>query len=369
MALTNFAALTDEQLTIWQRKVWRAAREKMFISKFLGTDENAMIHRITELTKSDKGARAVITLITDLEDDGVAGDRFLEGNEEAMNSDDQVIQIDQLRHAIRHKGRMADQRSVVKFRENAMGNLSYWHANRWDQMAFLALSGVSFAMTNNGAPRPKQELAHLGFASDITAPSANRHYRWNGTAGTLDAGDTTAITAADVVTYDMLVDMRTKAEENYLRPLRESAGVEWYNVFMHPRQIAQLKKDDDFKKAYRNALERSPNNPLFKGTDVIWLDGLAIHKHRYVFNTTGAAAGSKWGAAGAINGGRILFCGAQALAMADLGPAYWDEKKFDYNNQPGIAVGKIAGLLKPQFYSIYNQSVEDFGVMAIDTAL
>lgn len=369
MALTNFAALTDEQLTIWQRKVWRAAREKMFVSKFLGSDENAMIHRITELKKTQKGTRAVITLITDLEDDGVAGDRFLEGNEEAMNSDDQVIQYDQLRHALRNKGRMAEQKSVVSFREQAMNNLSYWHANRWDQMAFLTLSGVSYTMQNNGVPRPKQELANLDFAGDISAPSPGRHYRWVGSSQDFAEGDTDEIVAGDTPSYNMLIEARTLAEENYIRPLREKEGVEWYNVFMTPRQIAHLKKDEDFKKAYRNAMERSPNNPIFKGTDVIWLDGFAIHKHRLVYNTGGAATGSRWGDAGAVHGARALLCGAQALAMADIGPAYWDEKEFDYNNQPGISVGKMAGYLKPKFYSIYNQSVEDFGVLALDTAM
>lgn len=368
MALTNFAALTDEQLTVWQRKVWRAAREKMFIGKFMGTDENAMIHRITDLTRDEKGSRAVLTLVTDLEDDGVAGDRFLEGNEEAMVSDDQVIEVDQLRHAIRHKGRMADQRSVVKFRENGLNNLSYWLSNRWDQMAFLSLSGISYTLHNNGAPRTKQELANLKFASDVTAPSANRHYWWDSANSEFKPGNTSNVTAADTISYEALIRARVLAENNYLRPIREKNGVEWYNVFVTPKGWSDLWMDEKFRAAYQNARERSPNNPLFQSTDVIYLNGLAIHKHRYVYNTAGAASGSKWGG-GTVDGQRVLFCGAQALGMADLGRPYWDEKTFDYNNQPGIAVGKIGGLLKPQFYSMYNESVEDFGVMALDFAL
>jgi len=369
MAYTNFAALTEHPLKVWQRKVWRAAREKMFIGKFLGTDENAMIHRITELTKTTKGDQAVITLVTDLEDDGVAGDRFLEGNEEAMVSDDQVITIDQLRHAVRSKGEMADQRSVVRFRQTAMNNLSYWLADRFDQMAFLTLSGISYTFTTKGALRPKQELANLAFADDVSAPTSARHFRWVDSSDSFAAGATGSVAAADKVSYATIINARTLAEENYIRPVRDVGGVEWYNMFMHPRQIAALKLDNDFKAAYQNALSRAPSNPLFKGTDVIWLDGIAIHKHRYVYNTLGAASGSKWGAAGAIDGARILMCGAQALAMADIGAAKWVEKEFDYDNQPGIAVGKKAGMLKPQFYSIYNQSVQDFSVICIDTAL
>jgi hypothetical protein len=75
MAVTNFNALTDEQKTVWSRQVWKAARNLAFTTKFTGSGPNSMIQRITELTKSEKGTRAVITLVADLEEDGVAGDR------------------------------------------------------------------------------------------------------------------------------------------------------------------------------------------------------------------------------------------------------------------------------------------------------
>ena len=129
MALTNFALLTDEQKTVWSMDLWKHARNYAFVNKFLGKDSNSLIQHVTELKKSEKGARAVITLLADLEGDGVAGDRTLEGNEEAMKSYDQVIRIDQLRHANRHEGRMADQKSVVEFRNNSRDVLAYWLAD------------------------------------------------------------------------------------------------------------------------------------------------------------------------------------------------------------------------------------------------
>ena len=61
----------------------------------------------------------------------------------------------------------------------------------------------------------------------------------------------------------------------------------------------------------------------------------------------------------------MLFCGAQALGMADLGAPYWDEEGFDYSNQQGISVGKILGFKKPKFESIYEAGAsEDFGVIS-----
>ena len=108
MATTNYAALTSEQKKVWARDIWKAARDYMFLNRFLGEGQTAMIQRISELTKTEKGDQAIITLVADLEGDGVAGDRTLEGNEEAGKSYDQKIRIDLLRHAVRHEGRMAE---------------------------------------------------------------------------------------------------------------------------------------------------------------------------------------------------------------------------------------------------------------------
>lgn len=52
---TNFAGLTTKQKLVWSRDTWQAARDKMFIKKFVGTGEDAMIQRITELTRTEKG--------------------------------------------------------------------------------------------------------------------------------------------------------------------------------------------------------------------------------------------------------------------------------------------------------------------------
>ena len=162
--------------------------------------------------------------------------------------------------------------------------------------------------------------------------------------------------------------------DSYIRPLRGEDGVEGFNVFMTPQGIAKLKLDPDFLSAWRHAQQRGDKNPLFKGTPLggksgIYVDGLNILEYRHVFNTKGAADGSKWGNGGHVDGQRILFCGAQAMGFADIGMAEWEEKVFDYGNSPGISVGKLFGMLKPQFYSIYSQSKEDFGVLVCDTAI
>jgi len=374
MSLTNFGALTDEEKTVWSMDVWKAARNKQFLNRFTGDGSDAMIQRITELTKTEKGARAVITLVADLEGDGVAGDRTLEGNEEKMKSYDQVIQLDQLRHANRHEGRMAEQRSVVKFRKESRDVLAYWLADRLDQLGFLTLSGVSYANTNRGASRVGSDFPYLDFAADVAAPSTNRHKQWDAGTDSLvtvnhGALVNGAIGTGDYATWAMLVQAKAYAEENYLKPIRLDDGVEFFNIFMCPTGIAKLKQDQDFLKNLREAAPRSPNHPLFKGANTLYVDGMAIHSYRHVYNTQSAASGSKWGTSGTVDGQRVLICGAQAMGLADIGNPEWVEKGFDYDNQQGISIGKICGLLKPKFRSQVSGTDEDFGVFAIDTAI
>lgn len=379
MALTNFAALTSEQLTAWSRDFWRVARNMSFVNQFAGSGSNAMITRVTELTKSDKGTKAVITLLADMTGDGVTGDSTLEGNEEALRAYDITIELDQLRFANRIAGRLADQKSVVNFRETSRDALAYAMADRIDQLSFLTLAGVAYTHKTNGALRSVlasgQNLSNLEFASDVSAPTASRHRRVSG--DNLVAGDTTAVTATDKLKYRHIVDLKAYAKDQYLRGVRSAGNDEMFHLFVTPQQMAALKLDSDFLANVRNAGIRGPSNQLFAGSSSLMVDGVMVHEFRHVFNTSGAttgtsvnagAAGYKWGANANIVGARALFCGAQALAMADIGLPDIVEDSFDYQNQSGISIGKIFGLRKPKYNSDVTASVQDFGVIALDTA-
>ena len=365
MALTNFTLLTTEQKTVWSMDLWKQARNYSFINTFLGSDSNALIQHITELKKTDKGARAVITLLADLEGDGVAGDRTLEGNEEAMKSYDQVIRIDQLRHANRHEGRMADQKSIINFRTESRDKLAYWMADRLDQLAFLTLSGVSYAMKPNGTARVGSDFPFLEFAADVTAPTSRRKVRWNGTTKAIELnGATSSVAAADLPMWELFIQLKALAKDEYVRGIKMGGGEEVYHAFLTPQAMAKLKVDPTYLANLRSAQVRGDSNELFTG-GAVKIDGIMLHEFRHVYNTFGAASGSKWGSGGTIDGCQILFCGAQALGMADIGVPTWEEKGFDYENQQGISVGKIAGFLKPKFNSIYaGNTVQDFGVIS-----
>lgn len=361
--LTNFAALTPQQKIVWSRDVWSAARDMMFVKNFVGTGDNSVIQRITELTKTEKGEKVLMHLVADLVEDGVIGDNEREGNEEAMQSYSQEITIDLLTHSVRNKGKLADQKTVINFRRQGKDKLAFWLANRCDQLAFLTMAGISYAFKNNGAPRVNSPFPQLAFAANVSAPTGKRALMFDGTS--LQVSNTSSITTAFVPKYTMIVDLIAYAKEHYVKPLM-SGGKAYYVLFVHPQTLAALKKDPDYQRAVvAVATKAGLDSPWFTGATVT-VDGAVIHEHNLVYNTKGAASGSKWGAGGLVNGTRSMLCGAQALGMADLGSPEWTEKLFQYDSQQGINIDKMMGLLKPRFYSIYDGSVEDFGIVTCD---
>lgn len=364
MSITNFAALTATQKVVWSRDIWSAARDQMFIKNFTGTGDNSVIQRVTELTKTEKGEQVLMHLVADLVEDGVIGDNEREGNEEAMQSYSQKINIDQMTHSVREKGKLSDQKTVINFREQGRDKLAFWLASRCDQLAFLTMSGISYAFKNNGAARVGSPFPNLTFAADVVAPSSKRALMFDGTSLAVSA--TGSIASTYVPKYTMIVDLIAYAKEHYIKPLM-SGGKSYYVLFVHPRTLAALKKDPDYQRAVVGvATKMGTDSPWFTGGTVT-IDGAVIHEHNLVYNTKGAASGSKWGAASAIDGTRSILCGAQALGMADLGSPDWVEKLFQYDSARGINVDKMLGFLKPQFYSIYDGSVEDFGLLTVDT--
>jgi N4-gp56 family major capsid protein len=359
---TNFGNLTDEQKTTWGRDLWRQTKENSFMDVFTGSGINSMIQKVPYLTKSEKGTRAVISLLAELDTDGIAGDSQLEGNEEAMKSYEMVIQIDQLRNANRIAGRMADQKSIINFRENSRDVLAYWLADRMDQLAFLTMSGVGYGYKNDGTARAANGLSDLEFAADVTPPT--RAFAW--TAGSALA--TSTFTSADAHTidaagdgtasYQMIVELRAKARDLAIRGVKGEQGNELYHMFVTPQVMKSLKLDTDFIANVRNAGVRGGANPLFAGSASYLVDGVMIHEFRHTYHSATQA--------------RALFCGAQAMAFADIGAPNWVEDNYDYQNQSGISVSKIFGMKKSVFKQGPTVSgapadlLQDHGLMTVD---
>lgn len=373
MAATDFGALTSAQKRVWAAEIWKAGRDASFFfaNGFIGTsdtDMNSVIQRVSKLSETERGLECVMQLVLDLQSDGVVGDNELDGNEEAMVNDAQTIRIDQMRQGTKSKGEMAEQATVIRFREQSKDKLSFWLSDKLDELMFLTLSGVAYTYTYNGATRVNSQLPSLSFAGDVVAPSGNRVLY----AGT--ATSTATLTSSNTMNWATCVESNTLATEKRLRPIR-SGGRNYFAFVIHPRQRRDLVLDPTYQTILRSAEKPGSKHPLFTGS-LATIDGLVIHSHNKVYNTSGLASGSKWGSGGTIDGAQGLMLGAQAGGLATTGSMFWRESDHtDYNNRPGIGIGRKIGMLKPQFLSVYDDTVgtttptrQDFGVVSVYTA-
>ena len=367
---TDFSALTTSQKRIWSARVWMAGRDATLLfgrQGFLGAgteDATKPIHLITELTYTDRGDQVIMPIVLDLAGDGVAGDNELEGNEENLVNDDVNIHIDQLRNAVKSRGKLAEQKTVIRFRAQARDKLAYWLANRMEQLGFLTLAGIPYTQTLTGAQRPAgSQLASLQFAADVSAPSTNRQIF-------AQAGytSTAQIVSTDTLTWDMLLRLKTIALRKRLKPVR-LGGKDHYIVLLAPEQARDLKQSSDYKTIVSRADTKGPDNKLFTGAFAN-IDGLILYDHALVPTTFDAASGSKFGAGGTVDGARAILLGAQALGFAKIGEGDWVESdNKDYENKLGIGHGRFIGFRKPKFKALYdNLSSEDFGVIVLYTA-
>jgi len=373
MANTDFAVLQPQEKVVWVKETLKAMRDDNFFGKFTGTGDKSIVQEVRELSVNNKGATtAQISLVHDLKGTGVGGDATLLGNEEAMDSSYISITYDQLRHAVMNTGKLNDQKSVLSFREFAKERLGQWASNVIEEFLFLTATGVSYDLNLDGSARTvlagQSAWSTLDFAPDLSASTSARHFNWNGTA--LVAGDTTTVTAGYVPTYKMLLQLKATAMVRGLKPLKLS-GSPMFVLVMEPRAFALLKADPDFRTNFTQGAPRDLNSKIFTGMDGITTDGIIIHTSNKVFNTSGAANGSKWGAGGLVDGCANLLLGAQALAMVNIHSGFeWNEEWIDYKNKGGISVGMMIGFRKPKFKSAKDgNTVQDFGIMRVNTAI
>jgi N4-gp56 family major capsid protein len=365
MPATDFSAMSLAQKTLWAAQTYQEAREKNYwmSNGFVGkntTDMNTPVHRITELTETERGARCIMQLVADLQGDGVAADNKLEDNEEALVNDTEEINIDMLRHGVRSKGEMSEQKTVIRFRAQAKGKLSFWMGNKLDELMFLTIAGRAYSLKLNGSARGASQLTQLAFAGQVVAPTTNR---------ILYAGSATSeatLSADDKMSWSVIVRAKAKAERELIKPIN-SGGKEYFVLLVSSEQRRDLVLDPTYQAIVKSAAERGKENPLFKNAIAV-VDGVVIHAHNKVFNTLGLSSGSRWGSTGTVHGAQAQLLGAQAMGFATIGNAVTREETKDYGNRPGIAFGRKFGLLKPRFQRSIDTQKEDFGTLTVKTA-
>lgn len=97
----------------WAKQTWTTAMKDLFFGKFMGEGVNNIIQVLNDLEK-EAGDRITQSLVLKLKGDGVTGDDILEGNEEKMEYRSFDFTINQLRNAVRIKGKFEEKKRKVK---------------------------------------------------------------------------------------------------------------------------------------------------------------------------------------------------------------------------------------------------------------
>jgi len=346
MADTNYGLNHPLAIKKWAPSLMREALKKTHAMQFMSKGKDSIVTIKTDLTTSDGGDRIRVGIRSQLGGRGVQGDNTLEGNEEALETFNQDVYIDQLRHASRSAGKMSEQRVPFSVRDEARDALADWWSDRIDTWFFNQLCG------NTAQP----DLVYVGFNAAV-APDADHITYFD--SGSTSEGSISASTVAEfnLNAIDSAVE-KAKLAKNALRPININ-GKKHYAMFIHPYQVTSLRKRtasglwQDIQKSAIQGGETT-GNPLFTGALGMYNNVVLHESTRIPVSPTNA------------NVRRAVLCGAQAASIA-FGRGYgkevftWVEELFDYKNKLGVAAGCQAGMVKTRF----NGS--DYGTVVVPT--
>jgi N4-gp56 family major capsid protein len=341
-------------------------RDVQNVMKFVGEGPNNVVEVSRELEKRG-GDVETFGLVARLSGNGVTGDDELEGNEESMLSYSESVAIDQIRNAVRLKGKLDAQKVVYPQIEKARENLRVWMKEFIIRQIMLKLGGVTnttIVDTNGvvvGGRATWSNTPDYIPDADENAGRGNRYY-------CTDASGTTSLQASDTLDLDDVTNVATMAKlaNPQIQPL-EMNGDSFYVLFLHPLSARDIRKSTDWKTAQENAKVRGDNNPVFRGALGYWSNVLLLENEFCPWLDVSVAGHSFRGAASgtdcAVDAARNLFCGRQAVLMAQASnPEALVVETFDYKNKDGVAGSFIGGLQKAMFNS------KEFGVIAVDAA-
>ena len=333
-------------------------QKSYFDRKFVGTDDNAPIQRLTEL-ESGPGDKVSFDLSVQLRGKPTYGDNRADGNEEQLKFFTDEVLIDQMRHPVSAGGRMTRKRTAHDLRKIAKNRLSDYWAKFIDELHFIYLSGARGI--NEDYIEATDWTGHAG--NPIQAPDSG-HLLFGGSATAKNT-----LTATDTMSRALIEKAAVKAR--MMRSLDPNAanmmpvminGEAHYVCVMSPFQEYDMRTRDaagwlEIQKAATTA--EGKNNPIFKG-GLGMINNVVLHSHESVVRFNDYGAGSN------VKAARALFMGRQAGVVAygtEGGLRYtWKEEMKDYDNEPTVIAGTILGVKKSRFNG------KDFGILSLDTA-
>ena len=274
MATVEFGvnnALSNEG---WEAQLNVEVIEATYFNRFVGKDTQSMIQEKEEPNKA-AGDRVTCGLRGILSGDGKQGNEVLEGDEEAFDTFDDQLFVDELRHAVSIPagGTIDAQRVPYDLRAEGYDSMKQWYAERIDEAMFNQLCGFTPASAVN-TKRTGQQV--------VIAPSTNNVIRANAKASD------EALVSADVITLSQIDALKERAStmrqefgQPIIRPFM-MMGEPYYVLFIHDFQETDLRRDagdGGWLQFQRDAAQGGAitNNPIWTGALGVY-NNVILHK-------------------------------------------------------------------------------------------
>jgi len=349
MAMWGVTSANNLTIKVWSKKFfYEMPKYSFFVSRFAGSfidrkgmntseqnqfikdgtkldgGDNNPVHVLQEL-KGQKGDKVTFGLVYELDEDtGTVGNDTLEGNEQAVDTDDSYVELEQYRNAVRSQGRLDRMRSDLEFEPTAKSRLNNWAAAKIDILCKTALIT---------SPTEIYYYDHANTRMAVTATT--------GTAS-LALGSTSKISPHIIRTLKAAAVTGRDEQRNKMVPI-EHGGEEYY-VLLVPSDVGvDMQENSEFQNYIKAAYaQKTGKFPLFKNCVCI-VDNVIVHVYNRmpIYAAVAGTATVPWA--------HCSFMGAQALAIAFGVDPFIVAKSFDYGNQIGIAINFIFGVTKPSF--------------------
>jgi len=325
---------------------------KTEISKFMGTGDNAILRRITDLERG-RGDTVRFDIRLQLDDWGVVGSNRLKGNEDSLAYSQDSVVLNQRRMGVKNM-RLSQQRTVHNLREHAQEALTDKWADWMDNLMYATLAGkAQDRPTGLSAAFTEEGITPLSSSADTA------HY--------YDPSDGISLTH-----IDRLVEMAKECTP-ILRPAMVD-GQPKYILVLHPAAVRGLRAETGaagWTEIQARAGNRGSSNPIFTGA-LGEYNGVIIHESpRIPYDPTGGGAPTCHNVFLGANAGVMAF----GNAYSNLGTespmkvdalASWFEDSDDYGEEWGFAVGAIYGIKKVRF-DMGSGTATDYGVIVLAT--
>lgn len=424
---TGYSINSPRTQKVWSKKFFKFMLENMVLSSLMGTDQNAPIAKITDLT-AKKGGQIVFDLEAPLVGNGI-GDNgrllLVDGsntfNTEAMKNYNFTITIHERANGVQAAGKTTNQYTATDVKTSGLRRLGVWAAEALEEDLIRAGSGIGNVATAIETVNQFNPTQNRYFAIGEDSDGVISYAKIDGTSTsdvpgvanlplnsfTNDGANPSIATGANLTRFGTrtIEFLKRKAREvitgTYggvslkipkLSPVKID-GKDTYVLVISRLQEKSLKADTRWNENQQNANVRGNANPIFSGAIGIW-DGVVIKVSERIQTRTGAGgetsteyfndySGSNKDTisvnAEGVQVDRGLFLGANGIVAAFGQMPEKHSSKEDIGRLDAVAVDMIYGTAAPRF-SYYNVSswstptatniaTETYGVIVFDTVV